>query len=82
VKKTLEITNTGTADLTVSIGGVEGTDFSVSGSTSVTVKPNKSYNLGITFKPSSKGSEAATLVLTTNDPTAGTVNISLAGTGT
>ena len=73
LKKTLKIMNSGTGDLTVSIGGVAGTDFSVVGSTSVTVKPNKSYSLGITFKPSSKGNETGTLVLTTNDPTAATI---------
>ena len=81
VKKTLKITNNGTGDLTVSIGGVGGTDFGAAGSTSITVKPNKSYTLGITFKPSSTGSKTATLVLTTNDSTAGTVSISLTGTG-
>ena len=82
LKKTLKITNNGTGDLTVSIGGVGGTNFSVAGSTSVTVKPNKSYSLGITFKPSSKGNETAALVLTTNDPADATVHISLTGTGT
>ena len=81
VKKTLKITNTGTGDLTVTIGGVAGSDFSVSGSTSITVKPNKSYNVNVTFKPGSTGSKTATLVLTSNDPAAATVSITLTGTG-
>ena len=55
LKKTLKIMNNGTGDLSVSIGGVGGTDFSVAGKTNITVKPNKSYNLGITFKPGSTG---------------------------
>ena len=79
---TFKITNNGTGDLTVSIGGLDGSDFTVSGKTNITVKPNKSYNLGITFKPGTTGNEAATLVLTTNDPNTQTVGISLTGTGT
>jgi hypothetical protein len=81
LKKTLKIMNNGTGDLTVSIGGFTGTAFSVAGSTSITVKPNKSYNLGITFKPGSTGDKGATLALSSNDPDAPTISISLTGTG-
>jgi len=45
------------------------------------VKPNKSYNLGITFKPSSMGNKTATLVLNSNDPDVATISISLTGKG-
>jgi hypothetical protein len=81
LKKTLKIINNGTGDLSVSIGGVGGTDFSIAGKTNITVKPNKSYSLSITFKPGSTGAETATLVLNSNDPAAATISISLTGTG-
>jgi hypothetical protein len=81
LKKTLQITNNGTGDLSVSIGGLEGSDFSVTGSTSIAVKPKKSYKLNITFKPASAGNKTATLVLNSNDPDATTISISLTGTG-
>ena len=77
----MKIANNGTGDLSVSIGGIGGTDFSAAASTTITVKPGKTYNLGITFKPTSTGNKATTLVLNTNDPNAKTVNISLSGTG-
>jgi YD repeat-containing protein len=80
-KKTLKIINNGTGDLSVSIGGLAGTEFSVAGSTNITVKPKKSYNLGITFKPASTGDKAATLALNSNDLDTPTISISLTGTG-
>lgn len=81
LKKTVQIANSGTGDLSVSIEGLGGPDFNVVGSTSITVKPKKSYKLNITFKPTSTGDMTATLVLTSNDPAATTVSISLTGTG-
>jgi photosystem II stability/assembly factor-like uncharacterized protein len=81
LKKTLKIMNNGTGDLSVSIGGVGGTDFSVAGSTNITVKPKRSYNLGVTFKPTSAGDKTATLGLNSNDPDVTTISISLTGTG-
>ena len=41
--KTLKITNDGSADLLVTVAGLEGTEFSVQGSSSVTIKAKKSY---------------------------------------
>jgi hypothetical protein len=81
LKKTLKIMNAGTGDLSVSIGGLSGTGFSGTGSMNITVKPKKSYNLGINFKPASTGEKTATLVINSNDPDAQTINISLSGTG-
>ena len=77
----MKIFNNGTGDLTVSIGGLPGTDFSVTGSTTIIVKPKKSYNLGITFKPGSTGDKTATLVLSSNDPDAPVISVPLTGTG-
>jgi len=81
LKKTLQIANNGTGDLSVSIGGLGGPDFSVAGSTNIMVKPKKSYKLNITFKPTSTGDKTATLVLNSNDPAATTISISLTGKG-
>jgi hypothetical protein len=81
LKKTLKIANDGTGDLSVSIGSLGGTDFSVAGIRIITVKPKKSYKLSITFKPASTGDKTGTLVLTSNDPDALTLSISLSGTG-
>ena len=81
LKKTLKIVNNGTGDLSVSIGGLTGTDFSVTGSGTLTVKAGKSYNLNVTFKPSSPGAKTATLSLNSNDPSTPTVDIALSGTG-
>ena len=81
LKKTLKIVNNGTGDLSVSIGGLTGTDFSVTSSGPLAVKAGKSYNLNVTFKPSSSGTEPATLSLNSNDPSTPTVDIPLNGTG-
>jgi len=81
LKKTLQIVNNGTGDLTVSMGGLEGTDFSLLRSPDITVKPKKSYKLNIAFKPTSTGDKTATLVLNSNDPDDKTISISLTGTG-
>ena len=80
-KKTLKMINNGTGDLSVSLGELDGTNFSVAGSMNITVKPKRSYNLGITFKPGSTGGKAATLAVNSNDPDAQTIYISLSGTG-
>jgi hypothetical protein len=82
LKKTLQIANNGTGDLWVRIGGLGGPDFSVVGSTNITVKPKKSYKLSITFKPASAGDKTATLALNSDDPDTPTISISLSGTGT
>ena len=80
-KKKLKIINNGTGDLSVSIEGLGGSDFSVAGSTNITLKPKKSYNLAIIFKPTSTGDKTAALALNSNDPDALTISISFSGTG-
>jgi len=82
VTKTLKIMNSGTGDLSVTLSGLEGTaDFGIQGSSSVTVKPKKSYSLKVLFMPKSAGLKTATLVLNSNDPDTPTIGISLSGTG-
>ena len=79
--KTLKITNNGTGDLVITLSGLEGTDFSIQGSSGVTIKGKKSYSLKVLFMPKSSGLEAATLMMSSNDPDTPTLEISLSGTG-
>jgi hypothetical protein len=67
VTKTVKIANHGTGDLTITISGIEGTDFSIKGSTNRTIKPKRSYNLKVTFKPTSTGLKITPLQINSND---------------
>jgi preprotein translocase subunit YajC len=79
--KTLKITNNGSGDLVITLSGLEGTDFSIQGSGSVTIKAKKSYNLKVLFTPKSTGLETATLEVNSNDLDSPIIDISLSGTG-
>jgi preprotein translocase subunit YajC len=79
--KTLKITNNGSGDLVITLSGLEGTDFSIQGSSSVTIKAKKNYSLKVLFTPTSPGLETATLEITSNDPDTPTIDILLSGTG-
>jgi hypothetical protein len=79
--KTLKITNNGTGDLSITLSGLEGTDFSIQGSSSVTIKAKKSYSLKVIFKPESAGSETAILEIQSNDSDTPILEISLSGIG-
>jgi preprotein translocase subunit YajC len=81
VTKTLKITNNGSGDLVITLSGLEGTDFSIQGSSSVTIKAKKGYTLKVLFTPKSAGLEAATLEIDSNDPDTPTLEISLSGIG-
>ena len=79
--KTLKIMNNGTGDLVIALSVLDGTDFSIYGSSSVTIKSKKSYTLKVLFTPKSAGSKTATLTITSNDSDTPTIDISLSGTG-
>jgi hypothetical protein len=79
--KTLKITNNGAGDLFITLSGLEGTGFSIQGSSGVTIKAKKSYSLKVLFTPKSVGLETATLKIVSNDPDTLTLNIPLSGTG-
>jgi preprotein translocase subunit YajC len=81
VTKTLKITNNGTGDLVITLSGLEETDFSIQGSSSVTIKAKKTYSLKILFTPKSAGLETATLEVNSNDLDSPSIDISLSGTG-
>ena len=77
VTKTLKIANIGTGDLVTTFSGLEATDFSIQGSSSVTIKAKKSYSLKVLCTPTSGGLKTATLKITSNDPDTPTIDISL-----
>ena len=79
--QTLKITNHGTGNLAITISVIEGTDFSIKGSSNVTTKPKKIYSLQVIFKPTSTGLKTTILRLSSNDPDSPTIDISLSGTG-
>jgi len=81
VTKTLKITNNGSGDLLITLSGLEGTDFSIQGSSSVTIKAKKSYSVKVLFTPTSAELKTATLEITSNDPDTPVLDRSLSGTG-
>ena len=79
--KALRIKNNGSGDLLITLSGLEGTDFSIQGSSSVTIKAKKSYSLKVLFTPTSAELKTATLEIHSNDPDTPTLEIALSGTG-
>ena len=76
--------NSGKTNITIStsITGQYAPMFTItSGSGSKTIKPHKTVTIKVAFKPTSKESMSATLVITSNDPVTPEVDIPLTGTG-
>jgi hypothetical protein len=81
ITKTLKIADTGSGNLVITLSGLDGTDFGIQGSSSVTIKAKGSYSLKVLFTPKSTGSKTATLKITSNDPNTPILDIPLSGTG-
>jgi hypothetical protein len=78
----LSISNTGSADLTVSVVSLTGAEFSVSGiTTPKTISAGQSAPVALSFQPKVGGAAAATLSITSNDPANPTSTVALTGTG-
>jgi hypothetical protein len=76
------ISNSGIADLTISVVSLTGAEFSVSGiTTPKTLTAGQSAQAVLTFKPIVGGAAAATLSITSNDALNSTMNVALNGTG-
>jgi hypothetical protein len=76
------ITNSGAADLTISVLALSGPDFSLSGmNTPKTIPAGQSAQVVLTFSPATSGSAAGSLNITSNDPTNPAVTVPLNGTG-
>lgn len=81
--QTISITNTGNATLSVSLsslGGVNASDFSVTGLPLSIVNGTPAQNITVSCKPSALGTRTATLNLNTNDPAQVTVSYNLSCT--
>ncbi|CAG0962195.1 hypothetical protein ANAEL_00693 [Anaerolineales bacterium] len=86
ITRTYTILNTsGTVVLylgTVTIGGAQAGDFSVTAAPSATVAPNGSTTFSVTFSPSAAGARNATISFINNDNDESPYNWSIQGTGT
>ena len=76
--KDVTITNSGNANVTITGVTASGAGFSASGGSNVTLAPNQSETVTVSFNPRSKGLLAGTLTVSSNAPN---VEISLDGTG-
>lgn len=75
----VKLTNAGNSDVTISSASVSGIGFSASGGSNVTLGPNQSVTVTITFNPKGAGLQNGTLTVASNGPS---VSIPLAGTAT
>jgi hypothetical protein len=75
----VNLTNGGNSDVTISSASALGIGFSASGGSNVTLGPNQSVTLTITFNPKEAGLQNGTLTVASNGPS---VSIPLAGTAT
>jgi hypothetical protein len=82
--KTFTIQNTGNASLTIgtiSITGLNASDFSVSTTPSTTVAVGASTTIAIQFNPSSLGTKTATVTIANNDSDENPYDFSIQGIG-
>ncbi len=78
--KTFMLKNSGPGVLSGSVGPLT-SPFMVTSSTSFNLGPGQSFPITISFAPSAKGLIKETLAITTNPPTAGTVEVTVQGNG-
>jgi hypothetical protein len=76
--KDVKITNSGNANVTITEVTASGAGFTASGGSNVTLAPNQSVNVNVSFDPKTKGALSGTLTVSSNAPT---VKVSLGGTG-
>ncbi len=85
ITRTFTVQNTGTSNLTlgtVTIGGTNAGDFSVTATPSSPVSAAGSTTFQVTFDPTASGTRSATISFSTNDCDEGTYDFSIQGTGT
>ena len=82
VTRSLTLTSTGNAPLTISAITVAGAQFSDgSPSLPVTLQPQQQLTLTLTYQPTTEGSDSGTLTVASND-SSGPATVSLGGSGT
>ena len=79
----LVLSNTGSADLTVSVITMTGAEFGISGiTTPKTITAGQSVQAAVTFSPTVSGASTGNIAVISNDATNPTKNVPLTGTGT
>jgi len=81
VSQSVVLTDSGTANVTISGVSTQGSGFSASGGTNVTLTPNGTATITVKFDPASAAAASGTLTITSNATNA-TLSIPLTGTGT
>lgn len=81
--QSVTVTNTGSAQLTLTGLGTINPDFAVSPTAppDIVVMPGGSQSLTLTFSPSTLGADSGSLIISSDDPGSPEVTISLSGTG-
>jgi Domain of unknown function (DUF4082)/Abnormal spindle-like microcephaly-assoc'd, ASPM-SPD-2-Hydin len=80
--KTLTLTSSGTAPVTVNTVSISGAAFKVvAGTLPVTLNANQSLTLSLTFTPTASGSATGQLTITSNSSTGSAAAVPLSGTG-
>lgn len=74
------LTATGSDDVTISSVSASGTGFSVSGQSNMTLAPNQSVTISVSFGPKAAGSSTGTLLVSSNASNS-SLDISLSGDG-
>ena len=78
----LVLSNTGTANLTVSVITLSGSEFGISGvTTPATLSAGQSVQATMTFAPTTAAAATGSVTITSNDPNNPTATIPLSGTG-
>ena len=78
----LVLSNNGSADLTISLLTLTGTNFTVSGiTTPKTISAGQSATATITFAPTSTASATGSVAIVSNDPSNPTLTVPLTGSG-
>ena len=82
-KRSVKLTSTGSAPVTVSSVALAGQGFKMSGASfPVTLNPNQSVTLDVQFDPTASGAAAGQLQIQSNSASSGTAVVKLSGTGT
>ena len=80
--KTLTLTSSGTAPVTVNTVSISGAAFKVvAGTLPATLNPSQSLSLSLTFTPTASGSASGQLTITSNSSTGSPATVALSGTG-
>jgi Abnormal spindle-like microcephaly-assoc'd, ASPM-SPD-2-Hydin len=83
LSKTLTLTSSGTAAVTVNSATVSGAGFTISGATfPATLNPGASISLQVNFNPTVAGSASGSITISSTSGTAATTTVSLSGVGT